>query len=276
MTPSSKLVSRFLLALALSSSASLWAQSTFVYSNDNTTGANTVSGFSAGPDGSLTLMSGLGFPLPTGGIGTGGGVFAATRILASPLGGFLYVANGGSGTVSVFSIDTSTGSLTPVAGSPFATATPPGSSQDLLLAVSPDNKFLYAAEVVQDQITAFSVGSNGALTVVAGSPISVPFNPAGIKVTPDGKFLSVALTDLTSATVADEIAMLSIGSDGALTAVSGSPFSTAPDGPVNVDFNCGANTLFAFETNSSQSQVGVFSVDANGALSQISGSPFLF
>jgi len=271
--PSSKLLVQILLTFALSSSASLWAQSIYVYSNDNTTGTNMVSGYSVGSNGALTLMSG--FPLPiTDGVGTGGGLFVGTRILASPLGSFLYVANGGSGNVSVFSINAD-GSLAPV-GSPFATATLAGSPQDLLLAVSPDNKFLFAAEVVQDQITVFSIGSDGALTVVAGSPVSVPFNPAGMKVTPDGKFLAVALTDLMAGTAADEIAMYSIGSSGALTAVSGSPFSTAPDGPVNVDFNCGATTLFAFEENSTQSQAGVFDIAADGSLSQISGSPFAF
>jgi 6-phosphogluconolactonase (cycloisomerase 2 family) len=274
MKHSSKLVVQFLLTLALSSSASLWAQSTFVYSNDNVAGTNTVSGFSVGSNGALTLMSG--FPLSTGGTGTGGGLFVGARILASPLDGFLYVANGGSGTVSVFSIDSGTGSLTAVAGSPFATATPPGSPQDLLLAVTPDNKYLFAAEVVQEQVTVFSIASDGALTVVPGSPISIPFNTAGMKVTPDGKFLAVALTDLTGTTAADEIAMYSIGSDGALTGVPGSPFSTAPGGPVNVDFNCGATTLFSFETSSAQSQVGVFDIAANGSLSQIAGSPFAF
>ncbi|HXJ93989.1 MAG TPA: choice-of-anchor D domain-containing protein [Terriglobia bacterium] len=268
----SKLVAGFLLTFALSGSASLWAQSTFVYSNDNATGTNTVSSFSVGSNGALTM---LGVPVSTGGVGTGGGLFVATRILASPLGSFLYVANGGSGNVSVFSIDPGTGNLTPVTGSPFATATPPGSPQDLLLAVTPDNKFLFAAEVTQKQITVFSIASNGALTIV-DTPVSVLFNPAGMKVTPDGKFLAVALTDLSAGSAADEIAMFSIGSGGALTAVSGSPFSTAPDGPVNVDFNCGATTLFGFEENSSQSQVGVFDIAADGSLSQISGSPFLF
>jgi len=270
----SRPVAQLLLALGLSSCASLWAQGTFVYTNDNVAAANTVSGFSVGSNGALTLLSG--FPVSTGGTGTGGGLYVASRILASPLDDFLYVANGGSGNVSVFSIDPGTGSLTAVPGSPFATATPPGSPQDLQLAVTPDNKFLLAVEVVAKQITVFSIGSNGALTVAAGSPYSISYNATGLKVTPDGKFLAVVLADLTGNATVDQIAMYSIGSDGTLTAVPGSPFSTAPNSAVNVDVNCGANTLFAFETNTTETEAGVFAIAANGSLSQISGSPFSF
>ena len=42
-------------------------------------------------------------------------------IAVDPTGKFLYVVNGGSSTVSAYTINASTGALTPVSGSPFDT-----------------------------------------------------------------------------------------------------------------------------------------------------------
>ena len=44
-------------------------------------------------------------------------------------GRFLYVANGGSNTISAYTIDANNGALTPVGGSPFAAGTVPYSGQ---------------------------------------------------------------------------------------------------------------------------------------------------
>ena len=80
----------------------------------------------------------------TGGTGNGGGFFASHRITARIKRNFLYVSNDGSDNISAFSIDTTTGVLTPVPGSPF----PTGGSADGLgisLAATPRGRFLYAA-----------------------------------------------------------------------------------------------------------------------------------
>jgi 6-phosphogluconolactonase (cycloisomerase 2 family) len=46
-------------------------------------------------------------------------------VTVSPNGSFLYVANGGSNNVSAFTINSSTGVLAAVAGSPFSAGTTP-------------------------------------------------------------------------------------------------------------------------------------------------------
>ena len=51
--------------------------------------------------------------------------------------GFAYVPNHGSNTVSAYTIDATTGALTSVAGSPFATGTGP-----FAVAVSPNGQFV--------------------------------------------------------------------------------------------------------------------------------------
>src|SRR6185436_2377008 len=113
-------------------------QLTFVYTNNNTA-ANTVSGFLAGADGALTQLPGS--PFLTGGSGAPS-EFAGTAlplIVTTAARNFLYAANAGDSTVSAFSLNTSTGSPSPVSGSPF-----PASFSDrrFALAITPDDKFL--------------------------------------------------------------------------------------------------------------------------------------
>ncbi len=267
-----RLLINCLMGLWALGSVPLFAQTSFVYTNDNVGGANTVSGFSVAPSGSLTLLPGS--PFSTGGRGNGGSFFSTPRIVASSIGGFLYVANGASNNVSVFSINPSSGSLTPVSGSPFATATTGGG--DLALAVTPDNKFLFAGDSLTDEITVFSIAVNGALSIVTGSPYLVPGAAAGasidgMNVSPDGKFLALTLPGNEN-----EIAMYSIGAEGTLTMVSGSPFS--PSGAAaGVEFSCSASMLFVSDFNgNTDTQVEVDSVAPTGALSPVSGSPFIF
>src|SRR5882762_3870585 len=133
--------------------ASGQAQSSFVYTNNNDV-PNTVAAFSVGFGG--TLMTVPGSPFMTG--GDGSGLFVASNTAAATMRKrFLYVSNNGTNDISVFSIDTTTGALTPVPGSPFATGGS-GSLFGISLAVTPNGKFLYAGNSVSSDISAFSVG----------------------------------------------------------------------------------------------------------------------
>src|SRR5437588_4874452 len=251
---------------------SVHAQSTFVYTNNNGT-PNTVSAFSVGPGGTLTMVPGS--PFLTG--GGGGGEFYASNTAAATMTmrkRFLYVSNNGTNNISGFSINTTTGALTPVSGSPFATG---GSGIfGISLAVTPNGKFVYAGNVGSGDISAFSVGSNGALTPIADSPFPAGGSPDGIKVSPNGKFLGVALP------FTDSVAMFRIGSNGALTTVTGSPFPQGGTGvgAAYVDMSCNSKLLFAALANIANAvpdtQVGVSTIASSGALSPIAGSPFTF
>ena len=248
---------------------SVHAQSTFVYTNNNGT-PNTVSAFSVGPGGTLTMVPGS--PFLTG--GGGGGEFYASNTAAATMTmrkRFLYVSNNGTNNISGFSINTTTGALTPVSGSPFATG---GSGIfGISLAVTPNGKFVYAGNAGSRNISAFSVGSNGALTAITGSPFFIGDSPDGIKVSPNGKFLAVALP------FSDSVAMFRIGSNGALTPVN-SPFAQGgmggSDAASSVDMSCKSNLLFAAIANSTETEVGVSTISSSGALSPIAGSPFAF
>jgi 6-phosphogluconolactonase len=259
-----------LLGFALLS-ASVQAQVTYVYTNNNAI-PNTVTGFSVGPNGTLTMIPST--PVVTGGNGTGS-FFASNTATATMRRNFLYVSNNGTNNISAFKIDTSTGVLTAVPGSPFATGGS-GGLNGISLAVTPDGEFLYAGNGASNNISEFSIDdSSGALTALLGSPFPLGDTPDGIKVTPNGKFLGVSLT------VSDKVAMLSIGSNGALTSVPGSPFPQGGTGPgtgvAYVDISCNSKQLFASLANvTSNTQVAVSTIGSNGALSPIVGSPFTF
>ena len=119
------------------------------------------------------------------------------------------------GGVSAFIINGTTGKLTPVSGSPFATSTDVSS-----LVLNPSGEFLYASNGVSDNVTAFVIdGYTGALTFVSGSPFAAGTQAGFAAVDPAGKFLYVAnvgTTNLSAFTIDS--------SSGALTAVAGSSF----------------------------------------------------
>jgi 6-phosphogluconolactonase (cycloisomerase 2 family) len=249
--------------------ASVHAQSTFVYTNNNGI-PNTVTGFSVGPGGTLIMVPDS--PMLTGGNGTGGN-YASNTATVTIRKKILYVSNDGTDNISGFSINTTTGALTPVPGSPFATGGS-GSIFGISLAVTPNGKFVYAGNGGSLNISAFSVGSNGALTPITGSPFFIGDLPDGIKVSPNGKFLGVALP------VTDSVAMFRIGSNGALASVPDSPFpqggTGGEDGATYVDMSCNSKQLFAAIGNLTKTEVGVSTIASSGALSPIAGSPFTF
>jgi DNA-binding beta-propeller fold protein YncE len=109
-------------------------------------------------------------------------------VAVDPSGKFAYVANfdnsfsGGTlhGTVSEFTINATTGALTPISGSPFATAPEP-----ISVAVDASGKFAYVANYNSAPSTVSGLAINpmtGALTTIAGSPFTAGFAPVSVAV----------------------------------------------------------------------------------------------
>ncbi len=258
--------------------ASLWGQAQFVYAHNDIgnppPGRNSVSVFSMDKIGVLTEVPGS--PFHTGGLGGGGGFIASNRIVT--VGNFLYVSNSNSFDISGFSIDVESGSLTPVPGSPFPTGGIGGDA--FSLAATPDGQFLYAAMALSADIHPFRIDpDNGRLTPI-GDPIpaGAPRSVNGVKVSPDGKWLAVALTRVPPH---GQVAMFAIDPEtGGLAAIPGSPFPVRdPGGPDGVaaglDINCASDTLFVAEGTRDTTIVDVLRIDPDtGALTPIDGSPF--
>jgi len=119
-----------------------------------------------------------------------------TAIAVTPDGKFLYVANQFDGTVSSFSVDTTSGALTRFATVLVGTA-PAG------MAITPDGGFLYVSNSGSSSVSAFGIcnqvvstcsdpnSPDGSLSPVAGSPFSAGLGPSSIVATSSGKFLFV-------------------------------------------------------------------------------------
>src|SRR5579864_1080737 len=250
---------------------SMWAQGNFVYTNDDQP-SNTVSAFSVGSDGTLTAIAGS--PFSTNGVGFRGGPFATNRIGIAVMDNFLFVSNTGSDNVSVFNINPRTGGLTPVAGSPFATRS---SSGDLGIAVSttPDGRYLVATNTGSNNITVFSLASNGILSRIVGSPFPTLKSPDGIRISPDGKFLAVAETAFPpSEETTNQVENFSIAQNGTLTSLGA--FAGGGTGSLtDVDIDCSSSFLYGGEANDTNTIVDAYSIASYGSLTAISGSPFL-
>ena len=142
---------------------------------------------------------------------------------------YAYVANYNSHDVTAFNINATTGALTAVAGSPFATGEGPA-----YLAVDPSGKFAYIANYWSSTVFAFTINAaTGALTTVAGSPFAVGGFATSIAFDKSGKFAYVA----AAGNVLDAPGIVSgfaiNPATGALTPLAGSPFA-AGDLPSSV------------------------------------------
>jgi 6-phosphogluconolactonase len=175
---------------------------------------------------------------------------------------FAYVANQLSNNVSAYSLNSSTGVLAPIAGSPFpAIGTAPAA---LLI----NGNFLYVADSGSNEVAVFSI--NGAVGTLssAGTPSATGATPIALCVDPTGTYLYVANS------ASSNISAYSIDpATGLLTELSNSPFA-AGDGPSSLQVDPTGNYLYV--ANQISGTVSVLKIDTgSGALSPISGSPFV-
>ena len=186
------------------------AQSTSLAFVSNS-GSGTVSAFTINTNGTLSPATGSPFAAGAG----------AEFMAHDPIHKLLFVSNQAANTLSAFSVNTASGMLTAVPGSPFATGARPTA-----VTVDSAGRFVLVANQSGNSIAVFSIGSNGVLTPVAGSPF--PANsPYGLSVSPSGTALYA--TNFPDSQISDlnTVSAFSIASNGALSAITGSPFADA-------------------------------------------------
>lgn len=148
-------------------------------SNDD--GLGSVLAFAIGPAGALTKLPGSPFPIPV-----------PTPSPSLPVGivdtgKFVYTALHSTNGIAAFSLNSRTGALTPVPGSPFSAGANPAY---LTLA----GNFLYAVNEEEGNVSGYSINpTTGALTAVPGSP----FGSGGSTLTTDvsGQYLYLSRFD---------------------------------------------------------------------------------
>jgi YVTN family beta-propeller protein len=194
-------------------------------------------------------------------------------VVADPSGKFLYVSDFENATIEAFTINRSSGLLTPI-GSPVSAGSPPDAGG---LAIHPAGKFLYVTLMNSGGVAGFSIDPvTGALSPIPGASIPAGNTPVQAIVDFSGKFLYVSnLNDSLGA-----ISGYSIDpTTGDLTPIPGSPFPTQAGFPGPAAFTIGAGGKFLYVgmvgTVNSNNTISGFSIDpATGVLSQLVGSPF--
>jgi 6-phosphogluconolactonase len=240
----------------------------FLYSSNDTAGG--VAGFSINQTGALSVVNGSPFLLPND--PPYSNLNNVDSLAMHPSGQFLYAPDSPANEVVAFAIDSPTGVLTPISGSPF-----PAGSQPEQLVVTPSGQFLYASDdpdAGTGGIWGFTINSsNGALTTIPGSPFATltGANPDGLVIHPSGKFLysAVPYGNSIEAFTIDQIS-------GALTEMPGSPF-TLGVGASPIAFSIAQDPAgkFLYALGSEDGQIYGFTVDANsGALTPAAGSPY--
>jgi 6-phosphogluconolactonase len=207
------------------------------------------------------LSSVPGSPFLTAAAAISGRVPGANSVAVDPSGRFVYVANNQGNDISAYSIDSNTGALIPIPGSPFAAGTTP-----MTVRIEPSGKFAYVTNGQSNNVSGFSIDSvSGALSAIAGSPFSTGGAfPTGLAIVPSGMFLYV--TNSGSNTIA---AFAIDPNSGAISAVAGSPFASTPN-PYSAAVHPSGQFLFV-----GSGDVSVYSIDAStGSLTSVAGSPF--
>src|SRR5215472_2614918 len=224
----------------------------FVYTSTDSGGRfePSINGYSI--DGTSGVLSAV----PLSPFSAGAGVVG---IVGHPSGNFLYAAIAGNSAsqVAAFTVDSVTGGLTPVAGSPYAAGSvlggdPPPS----FFAMAPNGKFLYLAN---GKVLGFSINTTtGALTSI--SPTSAT-GYSVLAISPGGNYLYAG-------NGSDVVVVYSINSSsGVLTQVQ----SMTGCGGQNMAIDSSGRYLYGLGNG-----ITACKIDATtGDLSTVSGSPFL-
>jgi hypothetical protein len=194
---------------------------------------------------------------------------------------FLYAAFPGTGQIFGWTIG-SGGGLTAIAGvnpfdAPYLIGAPSGGLQSMI--TNPAGTLLFVDDTSAEGVYVYQIGSSGALSVVNGSPFPVPFFPGNLTTDGLGKYLYVATETNGNQIAAYSIGSSSSGSPGALTAVSGSPFSNAmlqvqgdPSGNYLIGITGTSAGLYVFSITQSGASAGAITQVGLPVLTQY--SPF--
>jgi len=175
-------------------------------------GTSVIDSFAVGFDGRLTAAPGS--PFPAQGLGPFGSEFRPTDPDQ------LFVSNAhnvgaGTGTISAYS-DSFNGTLTPVAGSPFADQ----QTAPCWVEITHDGQFLFTVNTGSGEISSYQIAPDGTLTLLGSTPVAATGGVGAVdaRLSPDGRFLYV-----------DESRIGKVGvfavNGGSLTELATSPFA---------------------------------------------------
>jgi 6-phosphogluconolactonase (cycloisomerase 2 family) len=142
------------------------------------------------------------------------------------------------------------------------------------IAITPNGKFLYVANSGSNDITAFSIGATGLLSLITSSgantnPIKTSVTvPKGMAISPNGSFLYVANSSTHNVTV------FQIGTNGLLTLVppagdTTNPISTGGTTPNSLMISLDGRFLYSANGGGT---ISAFTIGSDGLLGLVSTS----
>jgi 6-phosphogluconolactonase (cycloisomerase 2 family) len=196
----------------------------------------------------------------------------------TPSKNFLYVSNQTANTISGFTLDHTTGVLTPIgtAVPPTPVCTSPAvCANPNAVGIDSKGQFLYVlnqgqAPSIPASISIFSIdATRGLLTPIAGSPFQFPSLPAGnpqfLVMSPNSSALYV------STGLSNTIVEFSIASNGTLTQIG--TINGAAGGDI-VGMTIDSKGQFLYAADFVNDTIASLSVQSNGTLTPVAGSPF--
>ena len=201
--------------------------------------------------------------------------FGPHSVTVDPFGKFAYVANDGAlevtcGSVSMYTINATTGTLTSTGtvGAPGAPPPSPGSCAPFSVAVDPSGKFAYVANeggFAPTGISMFTINATTG-TLTSTGTVTAGGRAVSVAVDPMGKFAYVTNSSNSSPGESNSVSMYSMNATtGALTSIGTIAAGTDP-ASVAVD----PTGKFAYVTNSSSNDVSMYAINATtGALTSI-------
>ena len=178
-------------------------------------------------------------------------------------GRFAYVANAGDDTISVYSIDSTTGALVAV-GTPVATGVSP-----YAIAGSPDKQHVYVVNRIPNSISAYLVdATSGALTEIAGSPFAAGTQPQALVFHPSGEYLYVANNG------SNDLSAYAVDTGSGILTPLATPTYATGTGPSAIAVDPTGRFVFV-ANNGGSNNISVFAITAGtGELTPVTGSPF--
>jgi 6-phosphogluconolactonase (cycloisomerase 2 family) len=178
-----------------------------------------------------------------------------------------YVVNATDSQTRVYSVDTTSGALSDA--SDASTGLLPKS-----IAVDPFSRFAYVVNNGNDSLSGYSINdTTGSLILIDLDPglsndLFVGFDPQHVVVDPSGRFLYVSLT---TAAATGQVRGYTIAADGALTEVTGSPYTVGAD-PKQLTVDPTGQYLYVVNQDrmAAVGSVSAFSIDnASGQLTSL-------
>src|SRR5580704_13536861 len=191
----------------------------------------------------------VGSPFPAGS--------SPTSVLVHPSGKYVYVVNRNENDISLFTINSSIGSLQEVLPRTTTGLTP------VSMIMDSGGNYLFVINELSSSISTYSINSGtGALSQIAGSPFTTYNNPFALAITPSGKFLYVLNPNLTS------VIVYTITS-GVLKLVPGLP---AQVGNVPRAIIVDPAGTFVYVANSSDNTVSVLGINSSTGVLTLLGT----